>query len=552
MQKVERAKQHAKRRQSEDTRSIVSSRSSSSSSRSELKSKPKMRFDVNTSTYVPYSVYEKRTKKYQQKYGKISSECRFHHLNVALNKFAITDDKDCLLTEKNINILRYSFFKRVTSNYDDILKETKAKKNGSYKLKYMRKLSENKARERNMSNGLPNLSNDNLPLMDDDEGEFGVFSSLSEEENDEGIANLRESTFQSQFDEQMEDFDDFNNLYNQYQNMASKNSMSIKTLIKSNIFWNNIHQDLKFNLMELSSSFNYFDLLPNLSQLINLYKEIIEYFLVNLNVLSVNTADLTEEEKAKASKKVFFYFRDFNYEWFKIMSRLHYNFFNDQALLNSNISIAHDSNFIVHKNLVKRIIETIIDNFKTAMNDNLLNSVFDLWSRFLSFIVSDIIYKSYSEFSELDVYDNLPEPNLGRSRGSSLNSVNSGIQSSNDSLSNSVTNSLMTSNTSTDEQVAQITRNAKSLSINTHSSSNISLNQGKIPMIKEESYYDDVDSYSELNYKRRGFTIEPPTPLMEQGVFATPLSATFSINSDETKLSKRLIFSKFKKNKIRV
>lgn len=554
MQKVQRAKkqQQKKGMQSDDTKSIKSSRSSSSSSRSEHKPKPKMKFDVNTSNYVPYSAYEKRSKRYQQKYAKISSECKFHHLNIALNKLVISDEKDSLITEKNINILRYTFFKRISSNYDDMLKDMKCKKNGNYKLKFMRKLSENKSRERNMTNGLPNLSNDNLPLMNDDDGEFGVFSSLSEGESEDENDNVRESTFQSLFEEQMEDFDDFNNLYNQYQSMSSKKSLSIKSLIKSNQFWNNIQQDLKFNLMELSSSFNYFELLPNLSQLINLYKEIIEYFLINLNVLTVNTSDLTEEEKAKASKNIFFYFRDFNYEWFKIMSRLHYNFFNDQALINSNMSIGHDSNFTVHKNLVKRIIETIIENFKTAMNDTLLKSIFDLWSKFLFFIVNEMIYKNYDEFTEMNVYENLPEPTVGRSRGSSLNSVNSGVQSSYGSLENSVANSLLTTNTSTDETIAQITRNTKSLSINTHSLSNLSLNQNKISMIKEERDYDDMDSYSELNYKRKGFIIEPPTPLMEQGVFPTPLSATFSINSDETRLSKRLIFSKFKKNKIRV
>lgn len=525
-------------------RSSLSSRSSMSSSRASIHSskKPhqprtKKKFDMNTSTYVTVveSPYERRLQKYEQKYYKLYKECQNHQQNEFLSRYRLGDG-ELLFTEDNLNILRYTFFKQITNDYEKISEDMSRKQNGQYKLKYMRRLLEIKQRQKSSIRGLPSLSAENL--LDDNSGDTVDESEELDESDDESPKESYPGT---------EEYTYKPNLM-----INLKPTLSIKDLIKSNQLWNDVYQDLKFNLMEFSRNVNYFELLPNLNQLVTFYKEAIEYFLMNIECLSCNLNDLSEEEYEDLITCKFHYLKDFCYEWFKIMSNTHFKLFNDQSVLNSNINMYHDNNFTTHKQLLKRIIDTIMENLRNSIPEaNKLNDVLTLWEGFFNFIVFEMIVKNYNthNLNELSVTDHLPEPNLDGA--GSLRSFNS---ASNQSLDHSMTTygtsdhsfddplNRPKSMSSFNDDVHDLSRRTRNLTINTKP------NLSPICRIDEESATDEI----EFNYKRSGFVIEPPTPLFPEHDLTTPTSTTFSTFSDsDTKLytSKRLIFSKFRKNK---
>ncbi|WEJ93018.1 hypothetical protein PSN45_000477 [Yamadazyma tenuis] len=489
-----------------------------------------MRFDINTSSYVPVSRshFDKRIHRYQSSHKKLCRDSKYNDANEDLNKYSKAHDD--LFSEKNLNILRYTFFSKFTNDYDQILKDMKAKTNNVPKLKYMRKLKEIKARDKAPVQGLPNLSTDNLTSMECEMGDYD---------------NLTDDDSQAEDEYEHDDLTDFNSLYSKYESWGSKNH-SIKEAIKSNQFWNDIYQELRFNMMELSSTSNYFEFLPSLHQLATFYKEVIEHFLLNVSTLSCNLSGLSDTEHQKLSTYRFLYLRDFDYDWLKLMSELHYDLFDNQAELNSTMSIHHDSDFKIHRNLVNKVIETIIDNFKATFGNSGQSSYeIQLWERFLRYLMFEVIIKNYGTRTNLSASDTLPEPNVEMSRSSSL---------TNNSLENSLEHSFMTTTTSADD-IVQLSKNSKHLSLNLNS---------RVSVIKEEKQFGfgtindeiemDYEDEASLPYKRRGFIIEPPTPRVESGAFTTPLSTTFSLTSDGTKshVSKRSIFSRFRKVKTKV
>ncbi|CAH6722756.1 hypothetical protein CLIB1444_11S00430 [[Candida] jaroonii] len=540
----------------DDTKSI--STKSTKSSQSSGHHTSKKRFDLNTSNYVDVSEYEQIIARYEKKFNGLINECVFHETNENLNRFHGTDG-DLLFNEKNINILRYSFYKKVTGDYNEILKDMKAKKvdGKTPKLRYMRKLKQFRRASSRSVSGLPNLSTDNLTIVD----------TFAEEANDSEVSSDEEVEHSRQDDEEF-DYDELDNLYNQYSNMDKP--VGIKDLIKSNQFWNNVYQDLKYNLMEISANLNYFELLPNINQLLTFYREIIDYFLINLQDLHCNTSsakNLSDLESEKLRNYRFYYLKDFNYEWFKIMSNLHYKFFKNQSILNNTLNILQDEDLTIHRKLVGRIISTIIENFKISMGYQMqsLNSVFKLWEDFLNFLMNEIVFKFYESYDDLNIMNHisLPEPNLDNntstsnstlSRTKSINSLYSSINHSSNSLvdtmnitSPEIDQSSLCSDNELDLNIQKITRNTKNLQINTFNSS-----LSPISRIDEEEDMDFNYSNNEYNYKRGGFVIEPPTPRYGEFELQTPVSTTFSVNSTETNkshTSKRSIFSRLRKSK---
>lgn len=475
----------------DDNRSIsTKSTTSSKSSTSSKKKKPKMKFDINTSQYVPVPVSQNRVDKFRNNMKKITKECKFHNLNEDLNKYSM--EKGDLFSEKNLTILRYSFFKGMNNDYEDILRQVREKENDEPKLKYVKKLKKNKNRERGATmHLLPSILTDNL-LSDQPLQGLGITP----------IDSLNESEEEDIIDEYLD-------------------PKSVKECIKSNQFWNNVYQELRFNLLQFSSTYNYFDLLPGLNVMATFYKELIEYFLLNINELRCHTSGLSESEIANVKQHRFLYFRDFDYDWFRIMSDLHYGFFDQQAKLSSTISINHDHDFSIHKNLVTKMLDTVMENLRNSLSNEFSDQL-DIWDRFLRYLIFEVVIKHYSPQNSFLSSECLPEPNLDRSRSNSYNSLDTSFDQS-----------IMSSFTSTDE-VNQLTKNTKNLSLNLGS-----VSPGPISIIEEDT--------EEFTYKRRGFVIEPPTP--RDGVFTTPLSSNFSVNSDDTKLysSKRLIFSRLRR-----
>lgn len=554
--------QHARKKRSGDDDAKSISTGSTKSTKSSGTFNPqthKKVFDINTSTYRQQSIMsdvDKKISKYEKKYNKLMQEYGHHEDNEFLSRYHIKNG-DLMFSEKNLCLLRYSFFKNFEGNYAKVRVETRAKENGRYKLKYMRRLNEIKMREKNTVTGLPGLSIENLTIDDNNNGNQEDESEEYEDNSSDLESNITE--FGS-------------SLHKRYSIVSTSKTMSIQSLIKSNQFWNTIYQDLKFNLMEMSSAVNYIDLLPNLSQLIAFYREIIEYFLLNVSQLSCNMSNLREDERKRLDTYRFFYLQDFNYEWFKIMSSIHYKLFNNQHIIsaNSNLSTDPDSQeFCIHKQLIKRIISTIVENFRISINSRDEN-LYNLWEEFLTFIMFELIIKNYGEYNGLNpgYPDDLPEPTIGvsdqtfdtctfdssfDSKSIDSNSIDSPLRSprarSNRNFSFGNSNNISTHTIDEDEEY---NKKRDSLMIDA----------------KRESIAGSNNRESiAISNKRESFIMEPQSPRYESYTPPTPLSSTFSITSTETAATdttavterttklyntpgnRKLIFSKFRKSK---
>lgn len=506
------------------TGSSSSSRSSISSSRGSFHrtrrasyikptSRPKKKFDMTTSTYVTVeeSAYERRLQRYESKYSKLLDRSRYHLRNEMLSRYKLRDG-ETLFTEESLNTLRYTYFKEVTNDYDKICSRINQKKDGQYTLKYVRRLHESHQKLKDSNQGLPSMSVENLTVHDNHSTETINESEVSEESDDEDTDKVG-------------------------------SGQSIKKLMKSNQFWNNVYQDLKFSMMEVS--FDYFELLPSLNHLAIFYKETIEYFLMNLDCLSCNLKGLEPEEYEDLKQCRFYYFKDLSYEWFKIMSNEHFKLFNDQSAFNSNVNMYHDNNFSIHRQLVNKLISCIMENLKNSIPDASKNQgVLKLWEGFINFLVFEMIVNDYSSIflNHNKITDGLPAPNLDDDDVDDSHSDESFNSYSNQSLDPSI-NTHGTSNPSFDEsnETHDLSRNIKNLNINTSARPSLS----PISSIGENKVYDTM---SYMN-KRSGFVLELPTP--PEDLLFPSLVKKVDDSAIDTKVhnKKKLLFSRLKNSR---
>lgn len=479
-----------------DEKTTTSKTSRRSSISSKTSSKP---VDTNPATEI--------VSKNSIKYNK--ADFKYHEKNRSLNHYR--SKQGILFSEKNVNILRYTFYKSITSNYNEIIKDMAAKQDdGTPKLKYMCKIKENKKKAQSLVKGLPKLTSDNSK------------------------SNVNE------VDEVMEDF-------GEDKRFLSQNELCIKELIKSNQFWNNVYQDLKYNLMDLSSTFNYFDLLPNIDQLLRLYREVSEYFLLNLLDIEYQAEVPKTTQTDKSSRENtencwFYYLPDFCYEWFKVMADVHLKIFNNQSVMNTNLTSFQEIDLSMHQHFVLKIISTIVDNFRICLGYQArhLDPIFDLWEDFLTYVIFELIIGNYNHNEELNTTNkSLLVQNL--ERADSVDSIFTDFSFHNTTITTPDIDQL--SALSEDNvNMSVLTRNTKNLSINTY------LSITPISRIPEE---DEVPcSNKDPTNKVSGIVLEPPAKRVLDHVISNPVPP-FSVNAPETiKLhSKRLFFSRLKRTK---
>lgn len=429
-----------------------------SSASSDRKSLNKMVYDFNKNQYVPrssmMSPVEIKVESYEAKLQKLTKTLTMKKMNDKLNDHYGSED-NLLFSIKNLDILRYTYFQQFSYDYDLIQLEINEKNKATNlpKLKYLRKIDKIKYQDekvtKNTVSGLPSFSRDNLlddrgsVKKDDDE----VLTSESEDhldysDDEELISMVRTVTFDENRSLSSHNHESIERIYQEYSTFQSiyelNNQVNIRKLMKSNQFWNDVYQDLKFSANE--SVINYFDLLPNISHTISFFGDLIDFFLYNIQVLKIENYDgIDAPEDIEALKKhCYFYFKDYKYEFLTLMSKMHHRMYLDQSLLSHNLCTPsnliynsdknHDSiqsDSVIHKNLMNKLIETIMDNLKSSVNTpnrkshaNLNHELFALWKNFLTFLVfevlveKDCIQSSPLNYHTISFDNEYPEPTI--------------------------------------------------------------------------------------------------------------------------------------------
>ncbi|ODV65199.1 hypothetical protein HYPBUDRAFT_168651 [Hyphopichia burtonii NRRL Y-1933] len=399
--------------------SLHSSGSRSSSDRKKV-------YDVNSNAYVDRSMLmtttEKLLSQYDSQYEAIKNASKYQWLNEKLNHCHLDTsiDDSLLLTEKHLNLLRYSYFKTFTHDYDLILRNMNSTdSNNQPSLKYLRKIEKLRRAKNKISHESIQTSDDDDDTKEEDEDVKMAHFAKCLNINDERAIFQEYSTFKANLD-----------------NGAKSN---IRSLMKSNNFWNNIYQDIKFNYIQLKHSYNYFDYLPRIEFTMNFFGELFDLFLYNIKMLKINIPNnlrLKNEDADFLQKFTFFYFDNHNYEKIIEMSHRHLKTYQTQSTMNNTLnspislsfnldrkdSVQQDLN--IHKDLMNKLIETLIDNLKNSLNlpdriyqHNENNKLFKLWESFLRLVIFDLLVdeKYYlqqfnNETNEED--DVLPAPTI--------------------------------------------------------------------------------------------------------------------------------------------
>lgn len=304
-------------------------------------------YDENTSSYkmkqVPLLPLEAKISKYEKEFL-ILKNFRFHQRNLKLNH-------EELFTVKNLNILRYTYFKELSNNYEAIQYRTSLYKyNGDYKLRYLRKIA---------AISISHTTKSGLPTL---EVEREVSTDLeSEDESDETVEFFVRPNQMSL-------------------------SLNIRSILQQTQFWNTVYQDIKLYSIH---SVNHYDQLPSMNQARSFFTEIVDYTLYHINQLTGDCSDLqTASDIQLAQAYMFTYFKDYDYDYFRLMKNVHNEMYssNDPALF-------------------KLLVETVMENVKnsTAMVINRQNydEVFAIWEKLFNYIIFDVLdKKDYHQFGD--------------------------------------------------------------------------------------------------------------------------------------------------------
>ncbi|KAK6457101.1 uncharacterized protein RJT20DRAFT_37257 [Scheffersomyces xylosifermentans] len=392
-------------------------------------------FNINTNTYIDRelmrSPLEKKISEWEKQYMKFKRESRFHETNDSITTYSV--DGIRLFSKRNVRVLRYTYFEDFTSDYDLI--DYRMKTNRP-RLRFMEKILKlNKITEGGGKSGLPSfMKEDTLDEKGDNESAMisDDNSSVDERELSEWLSQLRtaEDDSSSGLSTSLEGlYQDFT----RFQQPTKKTT--VRKLLSSNQFWNNVYQDLKFDSIHMKSSIDCFDMMPSVSQVMHFYKELVDYFLYNLKLLTVT---------GEGDKYNFFYFNDFNHDYFTLMNKVHSRMYKQQSHWNSSLNnVQHPLNRLhshqshlsyqshqshhsissstsrekiedrvdAHRTLINRLIDAIIDNLKFSTTDSRANDpsssrLFELWRNFLQFLFLELLVHQEEDVEE----EKLPEP----------------------------------------------------------------------------------------------------------------------------------------------
>lgn len=412
----------------------------------EHKKLSKVVYDVNTNQYVPrgsiMTTVEKRVDSYERKLSKLMKSLTKRNLNDKLNQHYGSGDS-LLFSNKNLDVLRHTYFHHFEYDYELIEREINAKRNGRPKLKYVRKINKLKNQDervtKNTVNGLPSFSRESLLEETESVNTEDIVTSESDDHLDYSEDEDLISMFKSTKFEEDQSFHSTERIYQEYSTFhsayESNGNANIRRIIKSNQFWNNVYQDIKFCMNE--SAINYFELLPNIKYTITFFGDLLDYFLYNIQVLKIEKLDGIEsaEDIEELKKHCYFYFKDQKYDYLTLMSKMHHRMYLDQSLLNHNMSTPSSliyntgqsidsiqSDSVVHKKLMNKLIEAMMDNLKSSVGISNRKSqfvqLFDLWQRFLKFLVfevlveKDCIQSSPLNYRTISFDNEYPEPTI--------------------------------------------------------------------------------------------------------------------------------------------
>lgn len=380
-------------------------RSDASSNTSTSTSTSRKVFDINTSSYVDrktvQSPLEEKKREWVTKLDNLKKECRFHKENEAMSSYEVNGSK--LFTKRNLRILRYTYLEEFTADYDLIDYRMKSKRKS---IKFMMKLS---AINRKHKQGLPTFDegqnigpqgfhDNDSEVESDNEEEFSNQFGINEEELVELARNVRIGDAQSMTSLDNSLDKSLEGLYQEYatfQKSYGGKKSTIKKIFKSNQFWNNVYQDLKFESRQ-NSSVDLFELMPSADQIASFFDEFISYFLLNLQLLTI---------VGEGDDYNFFYFHDFNHGYFKILNDIHNlmyvqqstwsNTFHNNDFRNQVPLIMHQGNnrAKIRRQLIAELIDAIMENLRISTNaiDNRISEkqhekLFDLWRKFLDYL----------------------------------------------------------------------------------------------------------------------------------------------------------------------
>lgn len=211
--------------------------------------------------------------------------------------------------------------------------------------------------------------------------------------------------------------------------LSQMGGANVRALIKSNHFWNDVYQDLKFYSIQNKSSVNYFDLLPSINQTTTFFGDILDHFLYHLQVHSISEADLKGEDVGALKDYDYFYFRDGSCQFLREQAKSHQNVYDTQAKMNHSMSspISHTFDldreelgihrFLVHKDMMAQLVETVIENLRSNFSiagqradHNQTEALLDLWRHFLRYVIfEELLTQIEAEDASDSEY---PEPDI--------------------------------------------------------------------------------------------------------------------------------------------
>lgn len=345
----------------------------------------RMVYDINKGTYVrtqELSAFEKRVEDYEHRYERLCKRLMCGPLNEKMNTHHMASG-DLLLTIDNVDILRYSFYERFTGDLSAIRSHM-----AKSPPKYLQKLPE-----------------------------------------EEDFAQDIHSQFQDRIDL----------IYQEYASFDS-DAQDVRLVLRSNQFWNNVYQDIKFDHLQVRLGINYFDLLPNVSQTLEFFNDLIDFFLTSVQLLQIDdVSELSPQEQATVAQYYFFYFKDRDHANLTRLSKMHHQMYLKQLMINVSLGSpvsatfsfdrgAEPSDLRVHRDLMSKLISTMVDNLKNCLSSprkyHEAESTLSLWRQFLEFLIFELIIDE-SIFSDISKENEYPEPNLDYDYAPTIDSLTS-------------------------------------------------------------------------------------------------------------------------------
>ncbi|ODV79163.1 uncharacterized protein CANTADRAFT_90267 [Suhomyces tanzawaensis NRRL Y-17324] len=525
-----------------------------------LHERKKKVFDLDTCSYVYKTIelppLEMKISEFEQKFMALTNECKYHHLNESLNKYK-KDSGELLFSVRNAHILRYSYFEEFINDYQLIqLKANQFKRNGDHKLKYMRKIAKITMRSDEV-NGFPSML---APISADNVDELKTDEESEDDEQDEEMDMMYRLNKFSLTEQKPE------------KKASDKPAINVRMLFKSNQFWNNVYQDLKYDSIQVKSTFNYFELLPPIHQTMNFFGELIDYLLYNLFILSGDPTNLESLADVQTIQNYnFFYYKDFSYEYVHLMRGEHFKMYNNQSLINGSINhmkstdsfgrkksnFAGEVDLDTHRVLISKLIETVIENLKSATsisqstsNMNGYDDLFGLWRSLLKFTLNELIIdgrdggnsalQGVQERNETEREDEDETSMIFKYYEMSSSKSKSSKMNRNESISSKSTAKSLDQSIMSGSRFDSI---ASSVSSTNYYS------QNDMQTILAASSHKTSDGFDDM----KTTILPPPSTTHMHGDFPSPKSKGFAANEPSApptpSKKKRLIFSKFKRDK---